>query len=446
MFSTDTIAAIATPPGPGGIGIVRVSGPAVSAVMLSLLGQLLPPRRACYLPFLATDGSVLDQGVALYFPAPHSFTGEDILELQAHGSVVLLDMLLHEVVRAGVRLARPGEFSERAFLNGKLDLAQAEAIADLINSTTEQAVRSAQRSLQGEFSGHIEALVERLITLRLYVESAIDFVDEDIDFLAEARIEQQLLELGQTLETIRLAAQQGCLLREGMTLVIAGRPNAGKSSLLNRLSGKDSAIVTEVAGTTRDPLREHIQIDGMPLHIIDTAGLRASDDRVEQEGIRRARAEIERADRILLVSEAGNPLEDAALMAHFPAHVPITRLLNKIDQTGQPAGIETVNGQTRIALSVRTGAGMDLLLDHLKTMMGYRGENQGIFMARRRHLTALDGAATHIDAAKAHVKGRVLELLAEELRLAQNALAEITGSFSSEDLLDRIFSHFCIGK
>jgi tRNA modification GTPase len=442
----DTIAAIATPPGRGGIGVVRVSGSEVPSLMQALLGRKIPPRQACFTAFLDTDGSPLEQGIALYFPAPHSFTGEDVLELQAHGSMVLLDMLLARLLACGARLARPGEFSERAFLNDKIDLAQAEAIADLIDSTTEQAVRSARHSLQGEFSRLINALVEQLITLRLYVESSIDFVDEDIDFLEQGRIGEQLKALTHTLETIHHTARQGCLLREGMTVVIAGRPNAGKSSLLNRLSGRDAAIVTAQAGTTRDPLREYIQIDGMPLHVIDTAGLRDSADIVEQEGIRRARHEIAKADRILLVMDADHPLVDEALALHLPAGIPVTRLLNKIDRLGQPATCYLQDGQTCIALSALTGAGMDLLRQHLKQVMGYDGESTPVFAARRRHLDALEQARQHIHRALDHLEARVTELLAEELRLAQLDLSEITGKFSTEDLLDRIFSRFCIGK
>ncbi len=341
---------------------------------------------------------------------------------------------------------RPGEFSERAFLNDKIDLAQAEAIADLIDSTTEQAVRSAQRSLQGEFSRQVETLVEQLIHLRLYVESSIDFVDEDIDFLEQGHIGEQLKALVQILETLRRSGRQGCLLREGMTVVIAGRPNAGKSSLLNRLSGRDAAIVTEQAGTTRDPLREYIQIDGMPLHVIDTAGLRDSTDIVEQEGIRRAHAEIAKADRILLMMEADHPLMVDELAENLPTGIPVTRLLNKIDRLGQRASLQEQDGQTCIMLSALTGEGMDLLRQHLKDVMGYESESDHVFAARRRHLEALEQARQHIQQALDYLQTRVTELLAEELRLAQQDLSEITGQFTTEDLLDRIFSSFCIGK
>lgn len=443
---SDTITAIATPPGRGGIGILRLSGPAVGEAMAALLGRTIPPRHAHYGPFLDGGGQVLDQGLALYFPAPRSFTGEDVLELHAHGSPVLLDLLLRRVLQLGVRLARPGEFSERAFLNDKIDLAQAEAIADLIESTTEQAARSAQRSLQGEFSRRIHALVEALIQLRLYVEASIDFADEDIDFLSEGRIGEQLAELLAELERIRYSARQGCLLREGMTLVIAGRPNAGKSSLLNYLAGREAAIVTEVAGTTRDLLREHIQIDGMPLHIVDTAGLRDSEDLVEREGIRRAHAEIEKADRVLLVIDDRRREEGEQLLASLPVHIPITRIYNKIDLSGRSAGLGASGDDAELRLSVRTGAGLPDLLGHLKACMGYDSEAGDVFIARRRHLDALGRAHEVLDSAMLSLRQRAAELLAEDLRAAQNALGEITGAFTSEDLLGRIFASFCIGK
>lgn len=444
--ATDTIAAIATPPGRSGIGVIRISGKAVPDIIAAVVGKLLQPREARFGSFLDRDGSALDQGLALYFPAPHSFTGEPVLELHAHGSPVVLDLLLRRLLGLGVRLARPGEFSERAFLNDKIDLAQAEAIADLIDSTTEQAARSAQRSLQGEFSRRIHALVEALIELRLYVEASIDFTDEDIDFLSEGHIAEKLSGLLDRLDAIRYSARQGCLLRDGMTVVIAGRPNAGKSSLLNRLAGRDTAIVTEIAGTTRDTLREYIQIEGLPLHVIDTAGLRDSEDPVEREGIRRARAEIEKADRVLLLIDARGPEEGESLLESLPAALPVTRLYNKIDLTGQPAGfVERPDGPA-IYLSALTGEGIDILLRHLKSVMGYDSEAEGVFIARRRHLDALARARTSIESAVTQLQFRASELLAEDLRAAQNALSEITGEFTSEDLLGRIFSSFCIGK
>jgi tRNA modification GTPase len=446
LAARDTIAAIATPPGRGGIGILRVSGDRVPDLMRAILGRDIPARRAHFGPFRDGDGSVLDSGLALFFPAPRSFTGEAVLELHAHGGPVLLDLLLRRALALGARPARPGEFSERAFLNGKIDLAQAEAIADLIDSATEQAARSAQRSLQGEFSRRVHGLVEALIRLRLYVEASIDFADEDIDFLAEGQIARQAAELLAALDEIRRAARQGCLLRDGMTVVIAGRPNAGKSSLLNRLAGREAAIVTDIAGTTRDALRERIQIDGMPLHVVDTAGLRDSEDIVEREGIRRARAEIERADRVLLLIDDREPEQADALLRDLPARLPVTRIHNKIDLTGHPPGLaETPDGMA-VFLSAKTGAGLDDLLRHLKAAMGYESDAEGVFMARRRHLDAIARAQGFLDSAARQLDLRAAELLAEDLREAQNALAEITGEFTSDDLLGRIFASFCIGK
>ncbi len=445
-LSRDTIAAIATPPGRGGIGVIRISGDAVRAVMRELLRKELQPRYAHYGHFYDPDGSVLDTGIALYFPAPHSFTGEDVLELHAHGGPVLIDLLLRRVLGLGARLARPGEFSERAFFNDKIDLAQAEAIADLIESTTEQAARSAQRSLQGEFSIRVHQLVEGLIELRQYVEASIDFVDEDIDFLSEGRIAEKLSELRATLRHIRHSARQGCLLREGMTVVIVGRPNAGKSSLLNRLAQREAAIVTAIAGTTRDTLREHIQIDGMPMHLVDTAGLRESEDIVEREGVRRARDEIRKADRLLLLIDESSPEEGEALLPSLPADIPLTRVYNKIDLTGKPAGFVEDRRGPAVYLSAKTGAGIEHLKTHLKTSMGYDSEAGDVFIARRRHLDALSRAESFIESAQTQLRTRAAELVAEDLREAQNALSEITGEFSNEDLLSRIFSSFCIGK
>jgi tRNA modification GTPase len=445
--SGDTIAAIATPPGRGGVGVIRVSGDAVPTLMLALLGKSLPPRHAHFGPFLDADGQPIDHGLALYFPAPRSYTGEAVLELHAHGSPVVLDLLMRRLLRLGARPARPGEFSERAFLNDKIDLAQAEAIADLIDSATEQAARSAQRSLQGEFSRRIDALVEALIQLRLYIEASIDFTDEDIDFLGEGAIGERLDELARTLDAIQASARQGCLLREGMTLVIAGRPNAGKSSLLNWLTGRETAIVTAIAGTTRDTLRETIQIDGLPLHVIDTAGLRdASDDPVELEGMRRARAEIARADRVLLLIDDNDPTGSEILLEDIPERLPVTRIHNKIDLTGHRPGLEDNGRETLIRLSLKTGEGTGLLIDHLKRCVGYDHHAEGVFTARRRHLDAIDRARVALTRAAERLATRAPELLAEELRLAQHALAEITGAFTSDDLLGRIFASFCIGK
>ncbi|ORM54569.1 tRNA uridine-5-carboxymethylaminomethyl(34) synthesis GTPase MnmE [Pantoea conspicua] len=454
MSHSDTIVAQATPPGRGGVGILRVSGARAAEVAQLLLGKLPKPRYADYLPFTDADGSVLDQGIALWFPGPNSFTGEDVLELQGHGGPVILDLLLKRIVALpGVRIAQPGEFSERAFLNDKLDLAQAEAIADLIDASSEQAARSAVNSLQGVFSTRVNQLVEALTHLRIYVEAAIDFPDEEIDFLSDGKIEAQLNAVMADLDGVRAEARQGSLLREGMKVVIAGRPNAGKSSLLNALAGRDAAIVTDIAGTTRDVLREHIHIDGMPLHIIDTAGLREASDEVERIGIERAWQEIEQADRVLFMVDGTttDATEAAAIWPDFvsrlPPELPITVVRNKADVTGEPLGLTEVNGHSLIRLSARTSAGVDELRDHLKQSMGFAGNMESGFLARRRHLQALELAATHLLQGKAQLLGAWAgELLAEELRLAQQALSEITGEFTSDDLLGRIFSSFCIGK
>ncbi len=445
----DTIAAIATPPGRGGIGVIRVSGPLGAAIAEAVCGALPTPRQAVLRRFRAGDGEVIDEGIVLYFPAPHSFTGEDVLELQGHGGPVVMDLLLARVLELGARPARPGEFSERAFLNDKLDLAQAEAIADLIASDTAAAARAALRSLQGEFSRRVHALVEDLIELRMYVEAAIDFPEEEIDFLADRTIVERLRTLREQMNALQAAAGQGRLLRDGMIVVIAGRPNAGKSSLLNRLAGREAAIVTAVPGTTRDVLREHISIDGMPLHVIDTAGLRDSDDPVEREGIRRAWTEIEAADRILMVVDdrRGLTVEDRALRARLPVGAAVTVLYNKIDLSGRSPTVRDGEWGAEILLSAKTEAGLDLLREHLKACMGYHGGGEGTFMARRRHLEALERVTAALERADYQLEViRAGELVAEELREAQSALAEITGEFTSEDLLSRIFSSFCIGK
>ncbi|HHT7856236.1 tRNA uridine-5-carboxymethylaminomethyl(34) synthesis GTPase MnmE [Pasteurella multocida] len=450
----ETIVAQATAPGRGGIGILRVSGPKAVEVAHAVLGKCPKPRMADYLPFKDSDGNMLDQGIALYFKAPHSFTGEDVLELQGHGGQVVLDLLLKRILQLeGLRLARPGEFSEQAFLNDKLDLAQAEAIADLIDASSEQAARSALKSLQGEFSNKVNQLVDSVIYLRTYVEAAIDFPDEEIDFLADGKIEAHLNDIITQLDHVRSEAKQGSILREGMKVVIAGRPNAGKSSLLNALAGREAAIVTDIAGTTRDVLREHIHIDGMPLHIIDTAGLREATDEVERIGIVRAWSEIEQADRILLMldsTEADNQdLEKvrSEFLTKLPSNIPVTIVRNKADLSGENEGIVEQNGYTVITLSAKTQQGVALLREHLKQSMGYQTNMEGGFLARRRHLEALEQAATHLQ--QGHVQLTQFyagELLAEELRRVQNHLSEITGQFTSDDLLGNIFSSFCIGK
>ena len=445
--SKDTIAAVSTPPGKGGIGVIRVSGVQVDFVIKQLLGRKIDARIAKFLPFLDKDGSILDSGLALFFPAPHSFTGEDVLELQAHGSPVVLDLIMRRIVSLGVRMARPGEFSERAFMNGKIDLAQAEAIADLIESSTEQSARSAQRSLQGDFSKLVNELVEELIHLRIFVESAIDFVDEEISFLSNDAIFQQLTGLISRLENIERSAKQGSVLREGLTVVIAGRPNSGKSSLLNLLAGREAAIVTEFEGTTRDLLREYIQIDGMPLHIIDTAGLREASDAVEIEGIRRAREAINLADLVLLMMDDRQSEHDESLFFNCPVSLPVIRIRNKIDLTGNKSALKQDGKGFEISLSVKTGEGIDLLLRHLKSCAGYDTMVENVFVARRRHLDALSRAHHSVERGLHQLQTVCSpELLAEDLRQAQFALSEITGAFTNDELLDRVFSSFCIGK
>ena len=447
-FPKETIAAVATPTGRGGVGVIRVSGEKVPHhVIRFVLGKSLQARKAHFLPFLDQDGTTIDSGLALFFPAPHSFTGEDVLELHAHGSPVVLDLLMRRILSLGVRMARPGEFSERAFLNDKIDLAQAEAVADLIESSTVQAARSAQRSLQGEFSKLVNTLVEELIHLRMYVEAAIDFVDEEIDFLGEGAIRGRLTELLLRLVQIQRSAKQGCVLRDGLTVVIAGRPNVGKSSLLNCLAGRETAIVTEIAGTTRDLLREYIQIDGMPLHIIDTAGLREGVDLVEKEGIRRAREAISHADLVLLMMDDRQSENGNDLIADWTENLPMVRLRNKIDLTGKEPGMLETDSSVEINLSVKTGAGVETLRQHLKQCAGYDSEAGDVFIARRRHLEALDRAREAVENGSRQLEDyNAPELLAEDLRQAQHALAEITGAFTTEDLLGRVFGSFCIGK
>ncbi|MFA0413758.1 tRNA uridine-5-carboxymethylaminomethyl(34) synthesis GTPase MnmE [Vibrio renipiscarius] len=453
-MTTDTIVAQATAPGRGGVGIIRVSGPLAEKVALEVAGKALRPRYAEYLPFSDETGNQIDQGIALYFPNPHSFTGEDVLELQGHGGPVVMDMLIKRILKIeGIRTARPGEFSERAFLNDKLDLAQAEAIADLIDASSEEAAKSALQSLQGAFSQRINTLVDSLIYLRIYVEAAIDFPEEEIDFLADGKVSADLQAIIDNLAAVRQEANQGAIMREGMKVVIAGRPNAGKSSLLNALSGKESAIVTDIAGTTRDVLREHIHIDGMPLHIIDTAGLRDASDEVEKIGIERAWDEIKQADRVLFMvdgttTDATDPTEIwPDFVDRLPDNMGMTVIRNKADQTGEDLGICHVNSPTLIRLSAKTGHGVDALRTHLKECMGFAGGHEGGFMARRRHLEALEKAADHLDIGQQQLEGYMAgEILAEELRIAQQHLNEITGEFSSDDLLGRIFSSFCIGK
>lgn len=447
----DTIAAIATPAGRGGVGVVRVSGPRAAELAAAILGQVPAPRRAEFRAFRAADGGTLDSGLALFFPRPHSFTGEDVLELQGHGGPVVLDRLLQRLLTLGARHARPGEFTERAFLNDKIDLAQAEAIADLIDSASEQAARAAMRSLAGEFSARVRSLAAALTELRVYIEAAIDFPEEEIDFLADVELSRRFAALQSALSKTQEEARQGCLLREGIRVVIAGRPNAGKSSLLNRLARRETAIVSEIPGTTRDVLREYIAIDGLPLHVIDTAGLRDSTDPVERIGIGRAWSEIQTADCVLLVTDATQTTADADLALLTEQSVPraqITIVYNKIDLSGQPPALqEQADGRAEVWLSAATGAGIEFLRTHLKARMGYQSAGEGLFSARRRHLDALARAGRCLEEGQRQlVEARAGELAAEELRQAQQALGVITGEVTSDDLLGQIFASFCIGK
>lgn len=459
----DPIAAIATAPGRGAVGIVRVSGRGLAPFVQGLLGRALQPRQAHYLPFPDAAGRPIDQGLALFFPAPHSYTGEDVLELQAHGGPVVLQLLLARCLEAAqgllprLRLAEPGEFTERAFLNDKIDLAQAEAIADLIDASTEAAARSAGRSLSGAFSQEIHGLRDALVHLRMLVEATLDFPEEEIDFLRKADARGQLSNLQQTLAAVMQRASQGALLREGIKVVIAGQPNAGKSSLLNALAGAELAIVTPIAGTTRDKVQQTIQIEGVPLHIIDTAGLRESDDEVERIGIARAWDEIAGADAVLFLHDltrldapeyiASDALIESTLAQKLPESVPVIDVWNKTDAAARPAPAATA-GRAAVQLSARTGQGLDALRRELLRVAGWQSAAEGVYIARARHIEALRAVDAHLMEAAAQLESTepALDLLAEELRLAQNALNAITGEFTSDDLLGVIFSSFCVGK
>ena len=449
VASADTIAAIATAPGRGGVGVIRISGSNLLPFAFALTGKTPKPRYATLADFKAADGATIDSGLLLYFPDPHSFTGEDVLELQGHGGPVVMQMLLARCLDLGARLAEPGEFSRRAFLNGKLDLAQAEAVADLIDAATASAVRSAVRSLQGEFSQAIHALTDELINLRMLVEATLDFPEEDIDFLKAADAFGRLERLQLKLAEIFDRAGQGKLLQAGLHVVLAGQPNVGKSSLLNRLAGDDLAIVTPVAGTTRDALRSTIQIEGIPLHIIDTAGLRETEDEVEKIGIERSWREIERADVVLLLvdSRSGVGEADRVILARLPERLKRVTVYNKIDLSGAQAERHDEADGVAISLSARANQGIELLRTELLRIAGWHPA-EDVFIARERHLRALADAQVHITAASSLVRGKLpaLELFAEELRLAQQSLGEITGEFSADDLLGVIFSRFCIGK
>lgn len=442
-LDADTIVAAATPPGTGGIGIVRISGDQTERIARSVLGSLPEPRTATYSSFADADGVAIDAGIALYFPSPVSFTGESVLELHGHGGPVVIALLVDAVVAMGVRHAAAGEFTMRAFQNDKLDLAQAEAIADLIGSGTAQAARAALRSLSGAFSVAVELLAEQLVRLRMHVEAAIDFPEEEIDFLSDETLKSRILECADTFDELIDEARQGRVLRDGYQIVIVGKPNAGKSSLLNLLSGQDAAIVTEFAGTTRDILREQIDVDGLAVELVDTAGLRDDPNRIEEEGIRRARKAVENADAVLWIQDASDP-GSARIDEKLPDATPVTIVRNKIDITAEQAGA-TVDGA--INLSAKTGAGIEALRTAIRELAGYENLGEGAFTARRRHLDALARARTHFDNGRRALEStRAGELLAEELRLSHRALGEITGSVSSDELLGRIFSEFCIGK
>jgi tRNA modification GTPase len=440
---TPTIAALATPTGRGGIGVIRVSGSQVPQIAQIITGKTLKPRQATFTSFFAVNGAIVDQGIALYFPAPHSFTGEAVLELQGHGGPVVMDQLLQAVLAQGAHLARPGEFSERAFLNGKIDLAQAEAIADLIDSASVQAAKCALRSLQGEFSAQIHALVKQLTQLRAYIEAGIDFVEEEIDLLADNQVVIQITTLIHTLEILLTKAQQGLLLKEGVRLALVGEVNVGKSSLLNQLTERETAIVTPLPGTTRDIVQAHIQIDGIPLQVMDTAGLRETADFVEREGIRRTQQALAEADVVILLLDDTQTTRD--LYPPLLADLAKTALVvhNKIDLSGQVAGL---SAEGHLYISAKTGAGIAALKQAIKEKIGVHTTIEGNFMARRRHLEALRQARQYLHHALTQAEARQSELLAEELRLAQQVLGEITGEVTTEDLLNLIFSTFCIGK
>ncbi|MFA6902408.1 MAG: tRNA uridine-5-carboxymethylaminomethyl(34) synthesis GTPase MnmE [Gallionellaceae bacterium] len=445
MPKSDNIAAIATAPGRGGIGVVRISGQNLGDIALNIIGGLPPSRHARYTPFKDADGLVIDQGIALYFPAPNSYTGEDVLELQGHGGSAVLQLLLQRCLELGARLALPGEFTQRAYLNDKLDLAQAESVADLIDATTSQAARSAVRSMMGDFSRVIKQLVSQLIDLRMLVEAMLDFPEEELDVPDFTRRDAKLAEIRNDLQRTLELAQQGSLLREGAHVVLIGQPNVGKSSLLNCLTGEDVALVSEIPGTTRDVIRQSIQLNGVPMHIIDTAGLRETQDAVEQMGIARTRITIQKADVILLMLDANHGIseEDNKILAELPLSTQRIYIFNKIDLLQEEARSETIDGNEYIYLSAKSGKGIELLRDKLLGLVGWHQE-AGVFMARERHLIALKKAQKHLE--DATHEGDRAELFAEELRLAQEALSEITGEFTADDLLGEIFSRFCIGK
>lgn len=444
--SSDTIAAIATASGAGGIGVVRVSGPLSQAIAISVLGHCPKPRYAAYLDFLQADGDLIDRGIAIFYPNPHSYTGEDVLELQAHGGTALMQILLARCIALGARQAEPGEFTRRAYLNDKMDLAQAEAVADVINAATIEAAKSAVRSLSGEFSQRINALLLKLIDLRMYVEACLDFPEEEIDFITQGRVADKLEAIIEEMRSVFAKAKQGSLLREGINVVLVGQPNVGKSSLMNQLAGEEVAIVTSIAGTTRDTIKNAIQINGVPLHVIDTAGLRETDDEVEKFGIARTWRAAETAHIALLLVDAAHGITETEklILARLPQEIPKIWVHNKIDVTQEPALIAEQNQATHIYISAKTGTGVNLLKNHLLKLAGYQNNAEGVFMARARHLSALTEVHEHLGLAVSQIESA--ELVAEELRLAQEALSSITGEFTPDDLLGEIFSKFCIGK
>lgn len=445
-LTTDTIAAIATAPGAGGIGVVRVSGPLAADIATQILGHCPAPRHAAYLPFLQADTTLIDRGIAIYFPNPHSYTGEDVLELQAHGGTALMQILLARCIECGARHAQAGEFTQRAYLNDKLDLAQAEAVADLINAATVEAARSAVRSLSGEFSQAIQTLLQQLVDLRMYVEACLDFPEEEIDFISQGRVLEKLQANQAALQHIFHQAKQGVLLREGINVVLIGQPNVGKSSLLNALSGEEVAIVTPIAGTTRDTIKSVIQVEGVPLHVIDTAGLRETEDTVEQVGIARTWKAIETAHVALLLvdSQHGIGAQEKAILHKLPPEVKKVWVHNKIDVSRETSRIEKHENEQHVFLSAKTGDGIASLQKTLLEIVGYQPGGEGVFMARARHLKALEEVEQHLD--QAMLQMHAAELVAEELRCAQEALGTITGEFTPDDLLGEIFSRFCIGK
>ncbi len=443
---SETIAAIATASGAGGIGVVRISGPLSQSIAQQILGQCPPPRYAAYLDFKQADGELIDRGIAIFYPNPHSYTGEDVLELQGHGGAAIMQLLLARCIALGARQAEPGEFTRRAYLNDKMDLAQAEAVADVINAATTEAAKSAVRSLSGEFSQHIQLLLQKLIDLRMYVEACLDFPEEEIDFISQGRVAEKLSLIRSELESVFAKAKQGSLLRDGINVVLVGQPNVGKSSLMNQLAGEEVAIVTSIAGTTRDTIKNAIQIHGVPLHVVDTAGLRETEDEVEKYGIARTWRATESAHIALLLVDAAHGITEVekSILARLPHEIHKIWVHNKIDVTSEPPHTEQKENAVHVYLSAKTGLGIDLLKEQLLIHAGYQNSAEGVFMARARHLQALNQVSAHLAFAANQLDSA--ELVAEELRLAQESLSSITGEFTPDDLLGEIFSKFCIGK